>query len=60
MAYRSEAQAPRSISLQRSEQNGRYRFCGDQGTGALQVGQGTVATVSEGTERKIKWDVAID
>lgn len=55
-----EAYAPRSISWQRSGRNGRYRLCGDQGAGALQVGQATARTVSEGTERQVERNVAID
>jgi hypothetical protein len=41
MLCASVAQAPRSISLQRSEQNGRLGLCGPHSTGELQVGQVT-------------------
>jgi hypothetical protein len=37
-----EAQAPKSMSLQRSLQNGRQRDVSTHSTGRLQVGQGTV------------------
>ena len=42
MAWLSLAQAPRSISLQRSEQKGRVGVFGLHSTGAPQVGQATV------------------
>jgi hypothetical protein len=42
MACFSAAQAPRSISLQRSLQNGRQGDFSDHSTGRSQVGQGTV------------------
>ncbi|OAE12866.1 hypothetical protein AZH11_09920 [Pseudomonas simiae] len=38
----SDAQAPRSISLQRSEQNGRLGLVAVHSTGAPQVGHSTV------------------
>ena len=38
----SAAQAPRSMSLQRSEQNGRLRLVAFHSTGAPQVGHSTV------------------
>lgn len=38
----SLAQLPKSISLQRSEQNGRWRLVDDQDTGLRQFGQGTI------------------
>src|SRR5476649_64072 len=41
MAYFSSAQAPRSICLQRSEQNGRYLFSSFHSTFLEQVGQVT-------------------
>jgi hypothetical protein len=40
--YDSLAQAPRSMSLQRDEQNGRKRLSADQTTGLPQVGQRTI------------------
>ena len=41
MERSSENQAPRSISLQRSLQNGRHSDCGFHSTSRLQVGQWT-------------------
>ncbi len=41
MACSSEAQAPRSINLQRSEQKGLLGLCGPHSTAAPQVGQAT-------------------
>ena len=38
----SLAQPPKSISLQRSEQNGRSRLVDDHDTGLRQFGQGTI------------------
>jgi hypothetical protein len=43
--YFSSAQAPRSICLQRSEQNGRKGFSEDQTTFAAQVGQDTTVAI---------------
>jgi hypothetical protein len=40
--YASEAHAPRSISRQRSEQNGRHRDFGVHSTGVPQCGQATM------------------
>lgn len=42
MRYDSFAHAPKSISLHRSEQNGRHFDSGDQGTCFPQVGQATL------------------
>ncbi len=45
IVYFSSAQAPRSICLQRSEQNGRYLFSGVHSTFLPQVGQDTTVMV---------------
>jgi len=42
MTCRSLAQSPRSISLQRSEQNGRQRLSVTQGTALPQLGHSTL------------------
>jgi hypothetical protein len=44
ITLRSLAQAPRSMSLQRSLQNGRQGEAADHSTERLQVGQETVVT----------------
>jgi hypothetical protein len=45
IVYFSSAQAPRSICLQRSEQNGRYLFSSFHSTLAEQVGQSTTVAM---------------
>jgi len=46
MAYWSLAQAPKSINLQRSLQNGRHGLAGANSLRVWQVGQGTCFTVT--------------
>jgi hypothetical protein len=53
--YFSVAHSPKSMSLQRSEQNGRYAFSGRQATGWPQVGQATVVVVSVMKKGKGGW-----
>ena len=59
MRYDSLAQAPRSIILQRSEQNGRHLFAGVKGDNSPQCGQGTfVLTDLDGAEGEIETHIA--
>jgi hypothetical protein len=60
ITWRSAAQSPKSISLQRSLQNGRHALAWTQATGARHTGHSTTAAIqnahsdrSNGTSRSI-------
>ena len=52
----SDAHAPRSMSLQRSVQNGRQGDDSDHSTGRLQVGQGTSmgSGIADGGQKEVQ------
>src|SRR5450830_48704 len=54
MVYFSSAQAPRSICLQRSEQNGRNLFFSVHSTLAPQVGQSTMVAILNSLQKPHK------
>src|ERR1700712_5723631 len=53
--YFSVAQAPRSICLQRSEQNGRKRLSGTQRTSFSQVGHLTIVVILQSGFKEVEF-----